>query len=160
MIDLTSPLTLRFLPITEFGDGHYWVSHPGISINFPLKLVGDEQNASNVVVEMSGTVTWNAKAGWIEGVTFRRPKISGEGSTDDMLKVANGGRVDINQSVIDNTGSSGASAVAIEGFGSRGRWEGVTIEGGNEQGIKISSGGKLVLEKVGTTYCVLVIVLS
>jgi hypothetical protein len=149
---------LAFPPFAELGDGHYWVSHPGITINFPLKLVGDEQNASNVVVEMSGTVTWNATAGWIEGVTFRRPKIAGEGSTDDMLKVANGGRVDIIQSVIDNARSSGASGAAIEGFGSRGRWEGVIIEGGNEQGIKVSSGAKLVLEKVGTTCRVVVFV--
>ncbi|CAB9516050.1 PHOTOPERIOD-INDEPENDENT EARLY FLOWERING 1 [Seminavis robusta] len=132
----------------EFSDGHYWVSQPGLSIDFPLKLVGDENNASNVVIEMSGTVDWRGKSGWVEGVTFRRPKISsGEGSTDDMLRIAKGGRVDIVQSVIDNSGSSGTSAVAIQGPGVKCRWEGVIIHGGKEQGVKLSAGATLELEK-------------
>lgn len=101
---------------------------------------------------MSGSIIWKAKAGWIEGITFRRPKISGEASTDTMLQVSTGCRLDIIQSVIDNRGSSGASAVEIEGDGTRGRWERVVIEGGNAQGVKVTSGAKLVLEKVSPTY--------
>lgn len=139
---------LSFLFPAELGDGHYWVSEPGLSITFPLKFVGDEHNASNVVVELSGTIAWKAKAGWVEGVTFRRPKISsGEGSTEDMLRIGDGGRIDMVHSVIDNAGSSGASVVTVDGDGSGGRWEGVVISGGREQGVKLN-GSKIELKQV------------
>jgi len=133
----------------ELGDGHYWVNEPGLAINVPLKLVGDEQNASNVVIEMSGTVSWRGNAGWIEGITFRRPKISsGVGSTADMLRVVEGGRIDIIHSVIDNTGSTGASAAALVGSGTSGQWVDVLICGGMDQGILLDDGAKLSMDKV------------
>jgi hypothetical protein len=138
-----------FCGIIELGDGHYWVNEPGLSIDFPLKLVGDENNAANVVIELSGTISWSGKGGWVEGVTFRRPKIaSGEGSTNDMLRILDGGRVDMIHSVIDNTGSSGTSSATLEGAGSRGRWNDVMVSGGREQGIKLDRGAKLELRKV------------
>ena len=125
------------------------MNEPGLSINFPLKLVGDEHNAANVVIELSGTISWYGKGGWVEGITFRRPKISsGEGSSEDMLRVVDGGKLDMVHSVIDNTGSSGASAVAFEGAGSRGRWFGVTVSGGRDQGVKLDSGARLELLEV------------
>lgn len=147
-----SPRTLNSIAsplFTELGDGHYWVADPGLLINFPLKLIGDENNPSNVIIEMSGVVVWNGSTGWVEGITFRRPKISsGEGSTDDMFHIKNGARVGIIQSVIDNTGSSGASAAVIDGKASQGRWQDVIVSGGNEQGIKLEAGAKLELKKV------------
>lgn len=143
-------LTLILFPSqSELGDGHYWVNNPGVSIDFPLKLVGDEHNASNVVIEMSGTIGWRGRAGWIEGVTFRRPKISsGEGSTDDLLRVEKGGRVDIFHSVFDNTRSSSASAVTLRGTHSGGTWENVIVSGGNAQGIEMDDSAKLGLKRV------------
>jgi len=106
----------------------------------PLRLVGDENNASNVVIEMSGTIKWSGRAGWVEGVTFRRPKISsGEGSTDDMLRILSGGRVDMIHSVVDNTGSSGDSTIAIQGPNAAGKWQNVIISGGAKQGVKLEA---------------------
>ena len=135
--------------VIELGDGHYWVNEPGLSIQLPLKFVGDENNASNVVIELSGTISWSGKAGWVEGVTFRRPKISsGEGSADDMFRISEGGRVDMIHSVVDNAGSSGASAIALQGLGTGGRWQNVIVSGGNEQGIKLDGGAKVEMKKV------------
>lgn len=120
-----------------------------MSITIPLRFVGDENNASNVVVELSGTISWSGKAGWVEGVTFRRPKISsGVGSKDDILRVLDGGRIDMVHSVVDNTGSTGASAIAVHGSGTGGCWENVVIRGGNDQGVVLDGGAKVELKKV------------
>ena len=138
----------------ELGDGHYWVNEPGLSIDIPLRFVGDENNASNVVVELSGTISWSGKAGWVEGVTFRRPKVSsGEGSKDDMLRIVDGGRIDMVHSVLDNSGSTGASSIVVQGSGSGGRWENVIISGGNDQGVALDGGAKIELKKVRTCDC-------
>lgn len=119
-------------------------------MDFPLKFVGDEHNAANVVIEMSGTLSWRGKGGWVEGVTFRRPKLSsGESSAQDMLRVSSSGRIDMVHSVIDNGGSAGA-AVALEGARSGGRWLDVTVCGGNK-GIHLDNGAVLELKEVRKT---------
>lgn len=135
--------------MTELGDGHYWLNEPGLSIDFPLKLVGDENNASNVVIEMSGKITWSSKAGWIEGITFRRPKISsGHGSKEEILRIEKGGRVHIVHSIIDNAGSSSTSSVILHGNQSAGLWEDVLVSGGSSEGIKLKERAILKLKKV------------
>jgi hypothetical protein len=93
----------------ELGDGHYWVNDPGMIIDKPLRLVGDENNPANVVIEMSGSVQWTGKGGWIEGITFRRPKMSSgkELPSFPMMEVRDSGKLDVIHSVFDNDGSTG-----------------------------------------------------
>jgi hypothetical protein len=41
-----------------------------------LKIVGDEKDPSHVVIEANDSIVWKGLNGWVEGVTFRRPRIS------------------------------------------------------------------------------------
>jgi len=116
-------------------------------VDFPLRLVGDEHNPSNVVVEMSGTIKWRGKGGWCEGVTFRRPKLSStESSPGELLRIEGMGQVDIFQSVFDNEGSED-SVVTVAGVGAKGRWESVLVKGG-AVGIDIEEEASLELVDV------------
>jgi hypothetical protein len=129
-------------------DGHYWVQYPGLFVDFPIRFVGDENNAANVVVEMSGSLRWQAIGGWIEGVTFRRPKIStGVPPADSMLRIEHTGRVDIAYSVLDNEGSTGTVVLAL-GAGQKGRWQTVSIRGGAGGGVAIEGESSIELRKV------------
>ena len=129
------------------------MSEPGLKFDIPIKLVGDENNAANVVIEMSGSVVWKAKGGWIEGVTFRRPKISsGDPTSHSMLSIVDAGRIDIVHTVLDNEGSTG-DAVSISGAGQKGRWQNVSVRGGGGCGITID-GSELELEKVSNRWLV------
>ena len=114
----------------ELADGHYWVDSPGLLIDKPIKLVGDENNAANVVIEMSGSVEWKARRGWIEGITFRRPKIStGLPVSLPMLKMTDEANVDMFRCVFDNDSSSGP-VTTLSGTGSKGRWTDVVVRNG------------------------------
>jgi hypothetical protein len=114
----------------------------------PLKLVGDEKNPANVVIEMSGAVQWTGKGGWIEGVTFRRPKIStGTIPSCVMLHIEGEGRVDVVHSVFDNEGSTGA-VVAASGSGPKGCWHDVVVRNGGSSGIELEGQVSLELTKV------------
>jgi superfamily II DNA/RNA helicase len=133
---------------TELADGHYWVNEPGLHIDMPIRIVGDESNAANVVLEMSGSLRWAAKGGWIEGVTFRRPKISsGTPPSVEMLSLEGDGRVDIISSVFDNEGSTGA-VTTVAGTGIKGRWYNVSLRGGGRDGVAVDVDGSLELVKV------------
>ena len=104
----------------------------------PIRLVGDENNPSNVVVEISGSLQWSAKGGWIEGITFRRPKLlSRAAASSPMVKIVGDGRIDVIQSVFDNAGSTG-HAVVLSGHGNKGNWDGVTIRNGGQTGVFLS----------------------
>jgi len=99
-------------------------------VNVPIRLVGDENNPANVVVEMSGTVTWKAAGGWMEGVTFRRPQMStGDPTSSPILSISGQGKIDMIQCVFDNTGGSTGPAVVISGPGNKGSWETTMIKG-------------------------------
>jgi len=69
----------------ELGDGHYWLNSPEITIDIPLRIVGDEKDPSHVILELCGTITWKGSIGWIEGVTLRRPKIAAQLEEDQKL---------------------------------------------------------------------------
>lgn len=113
----------------ELGDGHYWLNED-LTIDIPLRLVGDEHNPSNVIIETAGTLHWRGKGGWFEGVTFRRPRLSaGEPTAREILRIEGGARLDMTQSLFDNGGSRGAT-VTVTGVGSTGHWENVHIKGG------------------------------
>merc|ERR1719343_762854 len=115
----------------ELGDGHYWVNDPGIIVDKPLRFVGDENNPANVVIEMSGSVKWTGAGGWIEGITFRRPKISSGKDLPSfpMLEIGESGKIDIVHSVFDNDGSSGPVG-HLSGSGKKGLWHDVVFRNG------------------------------
>ncbi|KAL7565038.1 hypothetical protein ACA910_020749 [Epithemia clementina (nom. ined.)] len=124
----------------ELGDGHYWVTED-LVISEPIRIVGDEHNPSHVVVEMSGSgMEWRAIGGWIEGVTFRRPKLnaSGEPVTKSIFRIANG-RLALYQCVFDSEGSEG-KALSVSGPSAQGKLRGVTFKGG----VQEENGGSLV----------------
>ena len=130
----------------ELGDGHYWVSEPGLNVKMPIRIIGDEHDPAHVIVELSGVVQWSGKGGWIEGVTFRRLRMA-KGESNEILRVHSGGRVDMSECVLDNEGSEGSVAV-VNGAGSTGRWFNTHIRGSEAgAGVLIESGGSLDLRK-------------
>ena len=135
--------------MTELGDGHYWVNDPGIIVNKPLRFVGDENNPANVVVEMSGSVQWTSEGGWIEGITFRRPKISSgkELPSFPMLEIGGRGRIDIIHSVFDNDGSSGPVG-HLSGCGNKGTWRDVVFRNGGSAGLHLDGGNEVKVELI------------
>jgi len=102
-------------------------------IDTPIRLVGDEQNSSNVVLEMNGSITWNAKGGWCEGITFRRPKLSGNDVVRHSLLNLRG-RLEVMNSLFDNGGDE-IDPICLLGSGFKGSWSNVVVKGGKE-GIK------------------------
>jgi len=132
--------------LIELGDGHYWVT-ADLLVDHPVRLIGDEHSPSNVVVEMSGTIVWRAAGGFIEGVTFRRPKLSsGDVPTDDLLRVENKGSLGMVQSVFDNEGSSG-DVVKLSGEGLKGHWESCLFQNGI-RGISLCEKARLEIAQV------------
>jgi len=130
----------------ELGDGHYWVNEPGLDIRFPLKIVGDENDPSHVVIELSGTVVWRARGGFMEGVTFRRPRISsGRTMEQEMLRMESGARIDMVHCVLSNEGSNGRVASLTA---AKGHWFDTHIKGSaNGCGIQLENEAKLELEE-------------
>lgn len=142
---LTSCISLFF---SELADGHYWVNDLGLIFDKQLKLVGDESNAANVVVEMSGSLEWQAKGGWIEGVTFRRPKIStGAPQSLPMLNMIGEAKMNMINCTFDNDGSSG-SVITISGSGPKGSWNNVVVRNGGSNGIELDGEVTVELKKV------------
>jgi hypothetical protein len=130
----------------ELGDGHYW-ANADLFVDFPLRIVGDESNAANVVVEMGGTLAWRAPRGFVEGVTLRRPKISSATPVPlPLVRLEDAGRVDIVECCFDNAGGTGL-VVLIVGQRPKGRWNRVLIKGGNG-GISLGEGASLELFSV------------
>lgn len=122
------------------------MSEQGLIVDKPLKFVGDENNPANVVVEMSGFIQWTGKGGWIEGITFRRPKIAGGlVPSTPMLQMEDNGKINVIKSVFDNEPSTGAVLV-LSGSGSKGDWDGVTIRHGGSTGIRMSGQIQLTLQ--------------
>lgn len=118
-------------------------------MDFPVRFVGDENNAANVVVEMSGTLCWKGATGWMEGITFRRPKIaSGEPSSSPILSLDGIGKIDMIQCIFDNRGGRG-DVIKASGSGKKGSWESVAIKGG-DVGVAVGETAELLLEKVRT----------
>uniref|UniRef100_A0A7S1GQ59 Right handed beta helix domain-containing protein n=1 Tax=Cyclophora tenuis TaxID=216820 RepID=A0A7S1GQ59_CYCTE len=129
----------------ELGDGHYWVNEPGLSVDVPLKFVGDENNPSHVVIELSGSVRWRAN-GFLEGVTFRRPKISSgkEKIAHELMSLTNGVRVNMVHCVLNNEGSMG-HVVSLR-MKSKGSWFDTQIKGsGGGDGIFLADESELEL---------------
>lgn len=131
----------------ELSDGHYWASEAGLIIEKPLRFVGDENNPSNVVVEISGSIKWTSKSGWMEGITWRRPKISSSEVASPILDVDGAGRLDIRNCVFDN-GSLPGSVVQLAGNGAKGIWSGAHFKNGGSYGIEMEGNAHLSMKKV------------
>ena len=125
------------------------MTDPGLNVTFPIKIIGDEHEPSHVTVEMSGVLKWAGKGGWIEGVTFRRPRIaSGGQGVPEILRLHNGGRLDMAHCVLENEGSP-CSVAVISGADSRGHWRSTDIKGSEGgSGVVIDSNGFVELRKV------------
>lgn len=118
-----------------------------MKVTFPLRFIGDEHDASHVIIELSGTVQWSGKGGWMEGITFRRPRMASD-QNREIIRVHDGGRVDMGVCVLDNEGSHAPVAV-ITGEESRGNWFSTDIKGSESgDGAIIESGGHLDLQNV------------
>jgi hypothetical protein len=56
----------------------------------PLKIIGDEKDPSHVVIELSGRVNWEGSTGFLEGITFRRPRNNDDCDEKAMLQLESG----------------------------------------------------------------------
>ena len=92
----------------ELADGHYWLNDQNIVVDYPLRIIGDEKDPSHVVVEVSGCIQWKASSGYIEGVTFRKPRINSS-RVDDVPNIfeVSGGLTFSQSAVIGNFGRKG-----------------------------------------------------
>jgi len=92
----------RTTTLVELGDGHFWMNESDIEISVPIKLVGDDKDPSNVIIEVNGTITWSSRLGCVEGVTFRRPRISVDAIHDKpILKLLSKCKLNLCQCIID-----------------------------------------------------------
>jgi hypothetical protein len=132
----------------ELGDGHYWVKD--LTINFPLRFVGDENDPSHVAIELSGTICWTGSGGWMEGVTIRRPRLSNDlNRHKGLIFVGDKGWLDINHCVFNGAGSA-SDVVTLSGKGNKGRWNDVVIKGaaGECSGLILQNGASVYLSNV------------
>lgn len=90
----------------ELGDGHFWMNDSELEISLPVKLVGDEDDPSNVVIELNGTIMWSSPFGCFEGVTIRRPKINVESSgrlhSRPLIKIAADAKLNLYNCLIES----------------------------------------------------------
>ncbi len=91
----------------ELGDGHYWLNDHNIVIDYPLRIIGDEKDPSHVVVEVSGTIQWKASSGYIEGVTFRKPRINSRVDEMPNMFEISGGLFHRQCALVGNYGQKG-----------------------------------------------------
>lgn len=126
-------------------------------VNRPLRFVGDDNNAANVVVEMGGSLVWRASRGLCEGVTLRRPKLSsGLSGAVPLIRLESSGRLNLLESTLDNDGGSGPAVIGV-GSGRKGRWERVLVRGG-KGGVSLADSASLELVRV--RYCYLICSIS
>lgn len=138
----------------ELGDGHYWINDPGLDINVPIRFLGDEDDPSHVILELSGEIVWKANGGWMEGMTVRRPKlVTGVTPAYEVLRLDRGGRLDIWHCVFDNRGSIG-NCVSIAGIDAGGNWERVSIHGASDgfSGLLVGQSARLQLIDVSSAH--------
>lgn len=115
-------------------------------MDVPIRLIGDEHNPTNVVIEMNGTVIWRARGGFFEGILFRRQKLAANGDEGELLRVEDNARLGMIQCSFDNGGGAGP-VVSVEGPREMGEWTDVSIFGGGD-GIRLSGQAKLDLKQV------------
>lgn len=131
----------------EFSDGHYWVNED-LTVDIPLRLVGDEHRPSNVIIEMNNgcCITWKGTGGWIEGITFRRPQIaSAKPVSQPILRVESQGKLHMYQSAINNEGSSHDVSIEVMPGGYL-KLDQVAVQAGRARRLAESA----ILERIST----------
>ena len=63
-----------YYSMLELGDGDYWVNDDIVDINFPLKIIGDENHLSLVVIDHDTKINWKVKGGWIKSTIIKGQK--------------------------------------------------------------------------------------
>lgn len=121
--------SFHFYFCSELSDGHYW-QNSDLLITKPLRLIGDENNPSNVVVEVGGSIDWKG-SGYIEGITFRRIKMAlSDEPKSPILRIIGRGKLDMACAVLDNEGSSG-NVIDVVGPGRKGIWRQTVVTSGS-----------------------------
>ena len=143
----------------ELGDGHYWVNSPGLVVNYPIRFLGDEKDPSHVVIELSGSIRWKGRGGWIEGVTVRRSKV--QGADFDMFCLEESGHFDMAHCVFDNARTP-HNTIRLSTVGGKSSWLDITITGATENysGLVLEGKSTLSLEKVSHKKVIVVFLLS
>lgn len=130
----------------ELGDGHYFINDPGLLVDKPIRLVGDENEPGHVILELRGELGWKSR-GWMEGLTIRRSRIASTGPppNKDMLRIESGGCLDMYKCNLDNRGSIGNCIFVDSNAG--GNWESIIVTGASRDhsGILIKNGGRVEL---------------
>ena len=130
----------------ELGDGHYFINDPGLLVEKPIRLVGDENEPGHVILELRGEIVWKSR-GWMEGLTIRRSRIASTGPTPnkDILRIESGGRLDMYKCNLDNRGSIG-NCISVDSNAS-GNWESIVVAGASRDhsAILIKNGGRVEL---------------
>ena len=142
---------MMYVVCKELGDGHYWVHDPGLVVDVPLRFLGDEDDPSHVVLELSGEIVWKAKGGWMEGIMIRRPKlVTGAAPSNDVLRLQDG-ILDIWHCDFSNQGSRG-NCISVTGAGAGGTWERLSIHGASEDcsGLVVGQNTRLDLIDVSS----------
>lgn len=99
---------------------------------------------------MGGTLVWNARGGFCEGITFRRPKMaSGSNPVGELLRLETGGQLNLVKCVFDNDGISNPVAVA-RNQDKKSNWKSVTLKGGTD-GLSLENNAILCLNEVRIT---------
>ena len=133
------------------------MNNPGLDIDKPIKIIGDEHEPAHVILELRGEIVWKSFGGWMEGVTIRRSTLTKEMSRhNEMLRIDSGGRLDVFNCVLDNKGSFGNCSSV--GTGSRVRWERAIVRGGSKDrcGLHVAKNATVELMKVRIeVFCVL-----
>jgi len=70
-------------------------------VNVPLRIIGDEKDPSHVVIELSGRVNWKGSSGFMEGITFRRPRINDDTDEKAMLQLESGSKLSMAHVVLE-----------------------------------------------------------
>jgi len=92
--------------------GHYW-EDADLLIDKPLQIIGDLSEPSRVILELSGSIVWQANSGAILGISLRRPRPINRACP--LLLVDEDSQVLITKTLFDNSGAGGAT-VYIRSF--------------------------------------------
>ena len=95
------------------------MNDPELVVHCPLRIIGDEKDPSHVVIEVSGSIIWDCRSGYIEGITLRRPRIASSGNSgsgsqgglSDVLQIGIGGKVIMAQCAIEGNVGGGNKEV-------------------------------------------------
>jgi hypothetical protein len=117
--------------------GHHWEKN--LVVNKAVKIIGQWSDASRVILEMTGSISWRARAGVVTGLQIRRPRRSS--NCRELLQVALGGKLFLANCNLNNDGASeGSYSIIVTGKGSSLGVDGCFVEGSPGAGFYIEDG--------------------